>query len=232
MELAQISYLGYSCIDLGIDSNLIVLPEAYLHIVHSSYALQWLSKVPPEIMDKGSPAWNKGKIYCAGNEKEVTKVYFAQFKADMDAFLKARAQELVEGGLLVVQIPGVPNSNVLPSQIGGGLNCELLGDSLADMVKMGVITEEKVDSFNLPRYSPSIEEVKIVVEMNECFTIEKICSLSHPSNYDPRPLDIERTCADVRAILENPMQDHFGSENMDQLFHLFRQKSAKESTAL
>ncbi|XP_058208733.1 loganic acid O-methyltransferase-like isoform X2 [Rhododendron vialii] len=204
-----------------------LLPEASLNIAHSSYALHWLSKVPPQVMDKGSPAWNRGKIYCAGNEKEVTKAYFAQFKADTDAFLKARAQELVEGGLVVVQISGVPNSKVLPSQIGGGLNCELLGDSLADMVKMGVITEEKLDSFNLPLYLPSNEEVKMVVEMNKCFTIEKICSLSHPSNYDPRPLDIERTCADVRAIKENLMQDHFGSENMDQLFHLFGQNLQK-----
>ncbi|KAG5552099.1 hypothetical protein RHGRI_010254 [Rhododendron griersonianum] len=179
-----------------------LLPEASLHIAHSSYALQWLSHVPPEVLDKGSPAWNKGKIYCAGNEKEVTKAYFAQFKADMDAFLKARAQELVEGGLVVVQIPGVPNSK-------------------------GNITEEKVDSFNLLLYLPSIEEVKMVVEMDKCFTIEKICSLSHPSNYDSRPLDIERTCADVRAIKENLMRDHFGSENMDQLFHLLGQNLQK-----
>ncbi|XP_058208741.1 loganic acid O-methyltransferase-like [Rhododendron vialii] len=185
------------------------LPEASLHIAHSSYALHWLSKVPPQVMDKGSPAWNKGKIYYAGNEKEVTKAYFAQFKADMDAFLKARAQELVEGGLVVVQIPGVPNSKVLPSQIGGGLNCEFLGDSLADKVKMGVITEEKLDSFNLALYLPSIEEVKMVVEMNKCFTIEKICALSHPSNYHSRPLDIERTCADIRAI--NELEPHAGS---------------------
>ncbi|KAG5552111.1 hypothetical protein RHGRI_010264 [Rhododendron griersonianum] len=156
-----------------------LLPEASLHIAHSSYALHWLSKV-------------------LGNEKEVTKAYFAQFKADMDAFLKARAQELVEGGSVLFDIHGVI-----------------------------VITEEKLDSFNLALYLPSIEEVKMVVEMNKCFTIEKICTLSHPSNYDSRPLDIERTCADIRAINENLMQDHFGSENMDQLFHLWEQNLQK-----
>lgn len=114
-----------------------LLPKGSLHVAHSSYSLQWLSRVPPEVTDdKGSPARNKGKIYCAGNEKEVTKAYFGQFKADIDGFLKGRAQELVEGGLVVVQIPGVPSSKVLPSQIGGGLTIEFLGDSLADMVKM------------------------------------------------------------------------------------------------
>ncbi|KAH7843294.1 hypothetical protein Vadar_014902 [Vaccinium darrowii] len=204
-----------------------LFPQASLQIAHSSYALQWLSKVPPEVANKGSPAWNKGKIYCAGNEEEVTKAYFAQFKADTDAFLKARAQELVEGGLMVIQIPCVPNSEVLPSQIGAGLNSEFLGDSLADMVKMGVISEEKLDSFNLPLYLPCIEEVKMVIEMNKFFTIEKICTLSHPSNNNSTPLDIRRTCADVRAIKENLVKDHFGSENMDQLFDLLFQNYQK-----
>lgn len=113
-----------------------LFPRASLHIAHCSYALQWLSKIPPGITDKGSPAWNKDKIYCAGNDKEVINAYFGQFKADLNAFLIARAQELVEGGLVVIQLPGVPDCNVLPSDTGAGLNLELLGESLADMVNM------------------------------------------------------------------------------------------------
>ncbi|KAG5552097.1 hypothetical protein RHGRI_010252 [Rhododendron griersonianum] len=86
-----------------------LFPRASLHIAHCSYALHWLSRIPPGVTDRGSPAWNKDKIYCAGNKKEVTEAYFGQFQADMDAFLEARAQELVEGGLVVIQIPGVPD---------------------------------------------------------------------------------------------------------------------------
>lgn len=93
--------------------------------------------MPPEVQDKSSPAWNKGKIYCAGNEREVTKAYFAQFKLDMGAFLESRGQELVEGGLVLIQMPGVPNGDgVLPSHTGAGLIHELLGDSLIDMANM------------------------------------------------------------------------------------------------
>ena len=31
--------------------------------IHSPFALNWLSKVPQEVMDEGSPARNKGKIF-------------------------------------------------------------------------------------------------------------------------------------------------------------------------
>ncbi|KAF7146302.1 hypothetical protein RHSIM_Rhsim04G0081500 [Rhododendron simsii] len=204
-----------------------LFPAASLHVAHCSYALQWLSKIPPGIGERGSPAWNKGKIYCAGNEEGVTKAYFGQFQADMDAFLKARAQELVEGGLVVIQMPGVPDCTVLPSQTGGGLNLEFLGESLADMVNMGVISEEKMDSFNFPLYMPSSKEVETVVEINKCFTIEKICTLSNPVNSKSGPLIVEKTSASIRSIMENLMRDHFGSENMDPLFHLFAQKLQK-----
>ncbi|KAL6975998.1 hypothetical protein U1Q18_024792, partial [Sarracenia purpurea var. burkii] len=199
-----------------------LFPAASLHIAHSSYALHWLSKVPPEIVDKNSPAWNKGKIYCAGNDEEVTKAYFAQFQVDMEAFLDARYRELVGGGLVVIQMPCVPNGGVLPSQTGAGMIHELLGDSFFDMVNMGIIPEEKVNSFNLPQYLPSIEELEKVIETNNRFTIEKIGTLSHPTN--AAPFDVKRSAAQVRAIMESIMEEHFGSQHMDQLFGLFAEK--------
>ncbi|KAK7849259.1 farnesoic acid carboxyl-o-methyltransferase, partial [Quercus suber] len=41
-----------------------------LHFIHSSFALQWLSKAPIEVMDEGSPAWNKGRIFYTNAQKE------------------------------------------------------------------------------------------------------------------------------------------------------------------
>lgn len=88
----------------------------------------------------------------------------------------------------------------------------------------GVISQEQRDSFNFPLYIPSTKEMETVAEMNKCFTMEKICVLSHPFNSKSGPLDVKKTCADIRAIMENLMRDHFGSENMDLLFHIFSQK--------
>ncbi|KAL3502542.1 hypothetical protein ACH5RR_036991 [Cinchona calisaya] len=56
-----------------------VFPKASLHFAHCSYALHWLSKVPKEIQDKNSNAFNKGRIHYTGNEKHVVKAYFGQF---------------------------------------------------------------------------------------------------------------------------------------------------------
>ncbi|KAJ0042136.1 hypothetical protein Pint_18683 [Pistacia integerrima] len=86
-----------------------LFPNSTLHFVYSSYALHWPSKVPEEIVDRKSPAWNKGSIQCTGFVKEVAEAYAVQFKNDMECFLNARAEELVGGGLMVIVISTLPN---------------------------------------------------------------------------------------------------------------------------
>ncbi|KAK7849227.1 putative s-adenosylmethionine-dependent methyltransferase [Quercus suber] len=86
-----------------------LFPKESLHFIHSSFALQWLSKAPIEIMDEGSPAWNKGRIFYSNAQKEVVEAYATQFAKDIDSFLFARAQEPVVGGLLALFIPAIPD---------------------------------------------------------------------------------------------------------------------------
>ncbi|KAL3568369.1 hypothetical protein D5086_031020 [Populus alba] len=130
--------------------------------------LHWLSKVPEEVVDKKSPAWNKGSIQCCGTAKEVAKAYSAQFKTDMDNFLNARAQEIIGGGLMVIIILGLPDEIFL-SQTAAGICNELFGSCLIDMAKSGVISEEKVDSFNLPLYYSSAKELEEIIKNNGHF---------------------------------------------------------------
>ncbi|KAJ6370964.1 hypothetical protein OIU77_001467 [Salix suchowensis] len=107
--------------------------------IFSSYCLHWLSKVPREVLDSESPAWNKGSIQCDGLKKEVTKAYSAQFQSDMSTFLEARAQEIVGGGLMVIITGGLPDG-VIMSQAGIGMYYDLLGSCLIDMAELGVIS--------------------------------------------------------------------------------------------
>ena len=86
-----------------------LFPKESLHFIHSSFALQWLSKVPIEVMDEGSPTWNKGRIFYIDTQKEVVEAFATQFAKDMKSFLFARAQELVVGGLLALFILGIPD---------------------------------------------------------------------------------------------------------------------------
>ena len=113
-----------------------LFPSSSLHVIHSSYAIHWLSKLPKELLDKNSPAWNQGRVHYVNAPDEVCKVYAAQFAKDMAKFLDARAKELVLGGLMVLLMPSVPKA-VPFSQLPNGsfVTAHLLGSSLMDMAK-------------------------------------------------------------------------------------------------
>ena len=111
-----------------------LFPQSSIHIGHSSSALQWLSKVPEEVVDSNSPAYNKGSIYCTGTEKEVSKAFAAQFENDMGTFLNARAEELVSGGLIVLLTGGIPNGISL-IQTSIGKFYDFFGSCLLDLAK-------------------------------------------------------------------------------------------------
>ncbi|XP_027167666.1 probable S-adenosylmethionine-dependent methyltransferase At5g38780 [Coffea eugenioides] len=176
-----------------------LFPKASLHLANSSYALHWLSKVPKEVGDHNSLAWNNSKTYCSGTNKEVTEPYFAQFRKDLNRFLNARVEELKAGGLLVIQLPDCVPSGALPFNTGAGFLQELLGLCLFEMAYLGFISQEKVHSFNLPMYFPSIEELDQVIKANGHFRDERIKILDHPMQHLPFDAKMNRPDLSVRA---------------------------------
>ncbi|KAF9623043.1 hypothetical protein IFM89_036179, partial [Coptis chinensis] len=111
-----------------------LFPQSSLHFVHSSYSLHWLSAVPYELLDKNSPAWNKGRISYANAPDEVIEAYAAQFAKDMNSFLKARAEELVPGGLMALLLIASPDKIPSPKSVLFRL-FYLMGSCLMDMAK-------------------------------------------------------------------------------------------------
>lgn len=109
-----------------------IFPRASLHFVHSSYAANVFSRLPKEVMDRKSPAWNKGRIHYSNSTDEVVKAYETQYAKDMESFLKARAEEIVHGGLLALIVPGRPNGTP-HSEAFVNRTCEILGSCLVDM---------------------------------------------------------------------------------------------------
>ncbi|GLT94460.1 hypothetical protein SLE2022_121990 [Rubroshorea leprosula] len=98
---------------------------------------------------------------------------------------------------------------------------ELLASSLVDMTRMGLVEEATVDSFNIPFYLPSPEEVESIVKKNGCFKIEKMQGL-------PRSITtVEEFISFVRAIHQEIIKDHFGCEIIDEIFYRFSQKLAE-----
>jgi len=102
-----------------------LFPSRSIHFAHSSSAIHWLSKIPKELLDEKSPAWNKGLIHYVGaSNVEIVNAYVAQFEKDMEMFFNARAEEIVPGGMMVL----------VTAFSGYGHFLGFFGSSLMDMV--------------------------------------------------------------------------------------------------
>ncbi|KAK6927901.1 SAM dependent carboxyl methyltransferase [Dillenia turbinata] len=199
-----------------------LFPNSTLHFVYSSSALHWLSKVPEEVMDKSSPAWNKGTIYCTGTSKHVNDAYLGQFERDVESFLNARAQELVMGGLMCLVISGIPNGAKF-SESALGKVYDLLGFCLEDMAARGLISGEKLDSFNLPLYYPTSGKFLEVIKKNKHLSMVRFAILKHPLEYFV-PSD-QMIAGGLRAAIEGVIKNHFGDQiDIDELFSLYLKK--------
>ncbi|OWM90729.1 hypothetical protein CDL15_Pgr021034 [Punica granatum] len=201
-----------------------LFPESSLHFVHSSYAIHWLSREPKELLDEGSPAWNKGRIHYTSAPKEVGDAYKSQFTKDMRDFFNARAKEIVSGGIMAFIMPrtqdGVPHS-----QEPLGVSLDILGFSLMDMAKEGIIKESDVDSLNLPIYTATPQEMTELVNTNGCFDIERM-ELTASRSKIKGPINAQAWMMHLRAGLEGIISKHFGTEIIDELFNRFLQKVA------
>ncbi|XP_062117959.1 loganic acid O-methyltransferase-like [Humulus lupulus] len=203
-----------------------LFPNASLNFVHSSCAVQWLSRVPPEVLDKSSPAWNKGKVHYSNSSTEVVKAFEAQYAKDLGNFLNVRAQEIVHGGLMALIIPGRPNGTP-HSDAYINKAYEYVDSSLIDMAKKGKISNEKLDSFNFPIYYASLHEVESVVKQNGWFSLEIMENLPHEK---PQPKVMSVT---LRAGLEGTVKDHFGDEvDTEELFDLLLCKKLEEAFSI
>ncbi|KAM3324696.1 loganic acid O-methyltransferase [Capsicum chacoense] len=177
-----------------------LFPSRSIHFAHSINSTHWLSKCPEELLDEKSPAWNKGLIHYMGTSNvEVLNAYVAQFEKDMEMLLNARAEEIVEGGMMVLVTPFESYLRLI----------KFFGSSLMDLVNEGKLDEFLVDSFNLPMYFPSPEDMTKVVEKNGCFNIEKV-ELTYPKSKLVDEADAKTIMINLRAILEGVLSNHFG----------------------
>ena len=95
----------------------------------------------------------------------------------------------------------------------------------------GTVSEEKVDSFNVPMYCMSPQEVEAAVERNGCFSIESIENLpavKPPDNVSKTQL----FASHMRAAGEGLVKHHFGEEILDELFDLYQKKLEEQPSAV
>ncbi|KAL2939210.1 Salicylate carboxymethyltransferase [Bienertia sinuspersici] len=196
-----------------------VFPDQFLHFVHSSYSVHWLSQVPKGLESKAGKALNKENIYIAKTSPpEISEAYYEQFKRDFTLFLKSRAKEIVPGGRMVLTLQGSIQKDDPNSM------WELLGSILHNMVLEGVLEQEKLDRFNMPFYAPTVKEVKKLVEAERSFTVDKLetftvdWSVETNQDLNNRAKFVSKT---IRAVTESLLAAAFSERDMEDLFFRF-----------
>ncbi|XP_054811210.1 S-adenosyl-L-methionine:benzoic acid/salicylic acid carboxyl methyltransferase 2-like [Prosopis cineraria] len=209
-----------------------ILPTNSVDFVHSSSSLHWISQVPEGVEN------NKGNIYNASTSPlDVQKAYCDQFQRDFSLFLKCRAQELVEGGRMVLTLVGRSCSD--PSSHESNYSWELLAMALKDMVSEGIIKEDQIDSFNFPLYYPCPSELELEIEKEGSFTLNCLeafevnwkAACGEELNDNNSGFKVAQL---IRAAMEPLLICHFGEAIMDDLFYRYQyilaDRMAKEKT--
>ncbi|KAL4187773.1 hypothetical protein AMTRI_Chr09g20750 [Amborella trichopoda] len=190
-------------------------PSNSLQFVHSSYSLHWLSQVPPGLYDEHGKPLNNGNIYITENSPpSVTHAFLQQFRNDFCQFLEFRSEEVVRDGCMVLVFIGRRTKQAGDKE--GGLIWTPLSQAIKNLVSKGFIEEEKLDSFNLPYYGPSAEEVEEEVKREGSFTIsrfEKLRITPWEASQNGKDLALM-----LRAVAEPLIKHQFGEEVMDMLF--------------
>ncbi|KGN50765.1 loganic acid O-methyltransferase [Cucumis sativus] len=194
-----------------------LFPDSSLHLVHTAYSIHWLSAVPEEVKDKRSAAWNGGRIHYIGAAEGVVEAYAGRFSADMERFLKARAEEMVGGGIMVMICLGVCD-DVSPSQLPFRILYDNLAFALIDMAKEGLLNEDEVDSFNIPIFIPCPKKMRKLIEKDGHFSIERI-ELAEPATWLKENVDIRVWINHIRAAMEGTFIQHFKKKELiDEMF--------------
>lgn len=208
-----------------------LFPPNTMHLLHSSSSLHWLSRVPP--LDV---APNTGKIYISKTSPDsVVNAYLSQFDKDWGLFLRCRAAEMVAGGKMVLSFMGRTSPDA--SAEVGTHQWELLAQALTTMAKQGDVEEEKIDSFNVPYYAPSPEEVRKVIEEEGSFIINRLEAFEigwdggpvgesgvRKHEFEPQEwCRAKQVAKTIRAVVEPMLEVQFGKQIMDELFDRYAQ---------
>ncbi|KAF5735675.1 gibberellic acid methyltransferase 2 [Tripterygium wilfordii] len=217
-----------------------------LHIAVSLSALHWLSQIPDAVVDKASPAWNKGRAWIDGAKKEVVEAYAKQSEKDMEDFLRCRKEEMVQGGILFMLMGGRPGSQLPENQLGDPDSrakhpfTNSMDQAWQDLLNEGLIDEETRDGFNIPAYMRSMEEVENAIRKCGGFEIQrmeykKIVEHSEDKQQEwiKDPVSYGRAKANlVRATLRPIVEALLGPYLSYQLFKRFENRVSSDFTLL
>nr|AAM18503.1 N-methyltransferase [Coffea arabica] len=210
-----------------------LFPEESMHFIHSCYSFHWLSQVPSGLVIELGISANKGSIYSSkGCRPPVQKAYLDQFTKDFTTFLRIHSKELFSRGRMLLTCICKVDEFDEPNPL------DLLDMAINDLIVEGLLEEEKLDSFNIPFFTPSAEEVKCIVEEEgsceilylETFKAHYDAAFSIDDDYPVRSheqIKAEYVASLIRSVYEPILASHFGEAIMPDLFHRLAKHAAK-----
>ncbi|CAL9226925.1 unnamed protein product [Arabidopsis halleri] len=164
----------------------------HLHVTVSSRVLHMLSKVPEKVVENG---WNNRKAWIQGSDRQVVMAYAEQADKDLVDFLERRKYELKIGGSLFMLIDGRPSGS--ESQLGDDNDMNrkhplniYMDKAWQKLVDTKRVTAEERDSFNIPIYFRTQEEVKAAIDRCGGFKMENMVNLKIADQMNPTPTRI------------------------------------------
>ncbi|KAG6477406.1 hypothetical protein ZIOFF_066661 [Zingiber officinale] len=194
-------------------------------------------EVPEGLKTQHGVPLNKGNIYWTETSLvEVDKAYQEQFQKDFSIFLRSRHIELNVGGRMVLVFVG--RKKKTPGNDDFIHLYALLGEALNSMVLEGIFPEEKVDTFNLPTYEASFEEVESMIQNEGLFDLDRaeiFESSWDPFNYSKddfytisKHTKSGKNVANyIRAVVEPLIVHQFGAAILDDLFERYAHRVSK-----
>uniref|UniRef100_A0ACD5WIZ0 Uncharacterized protein n=1 Tax=Avena sativa TaxID=4498 RepID=A0ACD5WIZ0_AVESA len=171
-----------------------------LHLVCSSCSLHWLSKSPEVLVKNHIAAYDIDENTRRERLPIVHEAYAQQFRKDFTRFLELRAKELAPSGQMVVSVIGRPSDEFFHIW-------EVIAHTLSIMASEGMIDKEKFNSFYVPMYGPSSEELRQIIQEDGSFSITEM-RVHGPEN--DAVLTPSQLVNEMRAVFEPIIVQHFG----------------------
>ncbi|RDX58085.1 7-methylxanthosine synthase 1, partial [Mucuna pruriens] len=202
-----------------------LFPSNSINFFHSSNSLHWISQ---DRLTREVESLNKGHCHIVSTSPPaVYKAYLKQFQEGFKLFLKSRSEELVPGGAMVLVFLGrneTPRRSIW----------EVISLTLNDMLFEGLIEEAKLDSFNIPTYEPTIEEIKHVIQEEESLFLQKLEIFTVPwdegvneygvDSFLDGNIRAEFIAKYTRAAMEPLLSAKFDAKVINELFIRFQKK--------
>ncbi|KAF7025853.1 hypothetical protein CFC21_038008 [Triticum aestivum] len=197
-----------------------------VHLVCSSSSLHWLSKAPEVLRRNQIPAYYIDEHVRREKLPMVLEAYVQQFRKDFKHFLELRAKELVPGGQMVVSIIGRHSDGIAPFHIW-----DILAQVLSLMASEGVIDKAKFDSFCVPVYGPSKEDLREIIQEDGSFFIKEFLVHDFLSDLDSALVTPSWIANQIRVVYEQIVVQHFG-DVMDEFVRIAERRWSLDASLL